>query len=59
MPLFPELELPVLSTNKPLTPKAPAFDVISNNAPLLVAVLKPVITDTRPPVVDDEAPADK
>jgi hypothetical protein len=56
-PLLPELALPVLSTNIPLTPAVPAFDVCSSNAPLLVDVPNPLVIDTRPPVVDDDAPA--
>jgi hypothetical protein len=57
-PLLPELELPVLSTSIPLTPAVPAFDVCTSKAPLLVVVPKPLAIDTRPPVADDDAPAD-
>jgi hypothetical protein len=58
-PLLPELDVPVLSTKIPLTPAAPAFDVWSSNAPLLAAVPKPLVMDTRPPVADDDVPADR
>lgn len=57
-PLVPELELPVLSTSMPLTPDAPEFAVCTSNAPLLVDVPKPLVIDTRPPVADDEVPAE-
>ena len=33
-PLFPTLDVPVLNTNKPLTPLFPAFEVPTTNAPL-------------------------
>jgi len=33
-PLLPELEVPVLSTNKPLIPEVPALAVLNSNAPL-------------------------
>jgi hypothetical protein len=38
-PLLPLLVVPVLSTNKPLTPAAPEFAVRINKAPLLVKEL--------------------
>ena len=56
-PLLPELELPVLSTNNPLTPELPAFAVRRSSTPLLVAVPKPVVNDTNPPVADADVPA--
>jgi len=34
-PLFPLLEKPVLSTNTPLTPLKPAFEVAISNDPLV------------------------
>ena len=58
-PLTPILALPVLSTRIPLTPATPAFDVCKSNAPLLVAVPVPLVIDTRPPVAEDEVPADR
>ena len=57
-PLLPALALPVLSTSVPLTPALPAFDVCKSNAPLLVDTPNPLVIDTRPPVNDDEVPAD-
>ena len=57
-PLFPALELPVLSTNMPLTPEEPALTVCTSNAPLLDVEPKPLMIDTRPPVENDDVPAD-
>lgn len=58
-PLLPTLALPVLSTNMPLTPVLPAFDVCTRIAPLLAAVPNPLLTDTIPPVCNADTPADK
>jgi hypothetical protein len=41
----PELEVPVLNTNNPLTPDFPAFPVVNNNAPLDVSLPTPVVND--------------
>ena len=58
---MPVDELPVLSTNRPLTPAVPAFAVLINNAPLVVADPYPLTNDTRPPdaVANDDVPADR
>jgi len=56
---LPELAVPVLNTNKPLTPSAPAFAVFNNNDPLDVNDPYPLITDSRPPLDDADVPANK
>jgi len=56
---LPELAVPVLNTNKPLTPFTPEFDVFNSNEPLVDAKPNPLITDNRPPLEDDDVPADK
>ena len=56
-PLLPLLELPVLSTRRPLTPALPELDVFMTNAPLLVAVPRPVMIEIAPPVAEEETPA--
>jgi hypothetical protein len=44
---LPELEVPVLSTNRPLTPpELPALAVRRRSTPLLVVVLYPLVTLT-------------
>ena len=55
------LPVPVLNTNRPLTPAVPAFAVLSNNAPLVVIDPYPLTTDTRPPdaAADVDVPADR
>ena len=58
-PLFPFVAEPLLNTSEPLTPEEPAEAVLKSNTPLLVAVLKPVTRDIRPPLEEDDAPADK
>jgi hypothetical protein len=61
-PLLPELDVPVLKTNSPLTPVEPAFAVDNSNEPLDETKLYPLVTDTRPPDnpgADDETPPDK
>jgi hypothetical protein len=55
---LPELAVPELKTNKPLVPIIPEFAVFNSIDPLLVTELYPLTTDTRPPVLDDEAPAE-
>jgi len=57
-PLLPVLALPVLSTNKPLTPAVPAFRDRRITSPLLVEELKPPTKDSKPPLDDPDAPAD-
>merc|ERR1719453_1103012 len=49
-PLVPELVVPELKTNRPLTPFAPAFAVLIVIAPLVVAVPSPVLMSIWPPV---------
>jgi hypothetical protein len=56
-PLFPVPAVPVLNTNWPLTPAVPALAVMSNKAPLVFRPT-PDTTDKRPPLSDDEVPAD-
>jgi hypothetical protein len=55
-PLLPELDVPVLNTNKPVMPLTPAFDVCSTTEPLLVTVLKPLTILINPPVDTDDKP---
>jgi hypothetical protein len=43
---LPELDVPVLSTKRPLTPPAPALAVRRRSTPLLVVVLYPLVTLT-------------
>ena len=49
-PLLPELDVPELNTNTPLTPFAPAFALRIVIAPLLLVIPLPPITPTAPPV---------
>jgi len=56
-PLFPELEVPVLRTNTPLTPDPPALDVWIRTEPLVDVVLKPDTREARPPTVPEVVPA--
>ena len=49
-PLLPELLVPELNNNTPLTPVAPAFALRIVIAPLLVAMPAPPTTPTAPPV---------
>jgi len=55
---LPELAVPVLNTNNPLTPLLPAFEELNNNEPLAVNELYPLTTDTLPPLDDADVPAD-
>jgi hypothetical protein len=48
----------VLITNIPLTPPPPESAVCRSNAPLLIDVLSPLVIDTRPPVANNDVPAD-
>jgi len=57
-PLLPELAVPVLNINMPLTPDEPELDVCKTNVPLLDTVLYPLKIDKRPPVIDEDKPAD-
>jgi hypothetical protein len=57
-PLSPELAVPVLSTNNPLTPAVPAFAVVIDNLPLLDTELKPVLIEKRPPEDEEDVPPD-
>jgi len=58
-PLDRKLEVPVLSTNDPLDPNVPAFDVARRNDPLLVDVPIPLTNLILPPVALDDFPAEK
>jgi hypothetical protein len=55
---LPELAVPVLNTNTPLTPLVPAFAVIIKNVPLEVCDPYPDLKDTCPPDDDDDVPDD-
>jgi hypothetical protein len=60
-PLFPEVDFPVLSTTKPLTPFKTESAVLRIKLPLLDLVPvdpTPVTTDILPPLDAVEAPAD-
>jgi hypothetical protein len=57
-PLLPFEEVPVLRTITPLTPLEPALAVAINNDPLVETELKPLINTTRPPLDEEEVPAD-
>jgi len=57
-PLSPTLAVPVLSTNKPLTPDVPEFAVLNNNDPLVDEDPYPLTKETRPPADDELTPAD-
>jgi hypothetical protein len=58
-PAFPLLEVPVLRTRRPLTPAVPAFAVCKRSSPLEVALLNPVVIDTRPPVESEVVPEER
>ena len=49
-PLVPELLVPELNTNTPLTPVAPAFALLIVIEPLVLAIPAPVVIPTAPPV---------
>ena len=49
-PDVPELDVPELNTNTPLTPFAPALAVRIVTAPLVLAIPWPLVTPTAPPV---------
>jgi hypothetical protein len=50
IPLVPELEVPVLNTIAPLTPREPEFRVPKEILPLLVDIPAPAVTEIAPPV---------
>jgi len=56
-PLTPELAVPVLSTNIPLTPFAPEFEVRSVIDPLEVEDPNPLLIEMAPPLLEDDIPA--
>jgi len=51
--------VPVLSINAPLTPEFPAFALRIRTAPLLDFEPYPDMTETRPPLKDDDNPDEK
>jgi hypothetical protein len=55
-PVLPALEVPVEIAIPPLTPEAPALLVCKSRAPLVVAVLNPVLISTLPAIPPSEAP---
>jgi len=58
VPLSPNDELPVLNIIDPLTPEEPEFDVLNKKLPEDVAEPVPVMILTRPPLADDDKPAE-
>ena len=56
---MPELAVPVLNIKLPLTPDVPALEVDKITTPLDVNDEYPLRTNTRPPLDDDDMPADK
>jgi len=55
-PLFPLLEVPVLSKILPLTPLAPEFAVVNTSDPLEDPGAYPLLIITRPPVAPVDGP---
>jgi hypothetical protein len=56
-PVVPELDVPELNWRRPLTPFVPALEVRMLMAPLVVALLSPLVTPTAPPVETVLSPA--